>query len=131
MLPRSQDSEARKRLHPGAGLDAGPNPFRWLRPLRLASYLTLLDCIWAVQALGSVPSHRGSNVTMVSLVVWVVLHLPAVVLSGGPLYAAGALKGPVTGLPVWSLVLLGALGLLQTFALVYGLSALAWRRSAR
>jgi hypothetical protein len=104
---------------------------RLFTPFRLAFLCTALDSIWAVQAMGSVPRHVGSNVAMVSLAVWVVLHLPAALLASLALDAAGALKGPVSSLPLWSLAVMGALGLAQTFALVYCLSARALRRSAR
>jgi hypothetical protein len=99
---------------------------RWFTPLRLAALVTALDFVWAAQAMGSVPRHAGSNVAMVSLVLWVVLHLPAAALASFVFYAVGALKGPAGSLPGWSFVLLAALGLGQTFSLVYCWAL--WRR---
>jgi|GEM_PF-6228611 len=104
-------------------------PARWLSPLPLAACCTLADLFWFLQALGAAPRHAGSNVAMVSLVVWVVLHLPAALLVGGLVAAAGSLTGSVQALPLWSIVVLGALGFSQTFAAVYLLSA--WRRRTR
>ena len=104
---------------------------RLLSPFRLAFMATVLDSIWAVQAMGSVPRHVGSNVAMVSLALWVVLHLPAALLASLALHVAGAAKGPVSSLPIWSLALMGSLGLCQTFALVFGLATAAERRRAR
>jgi hypothetical protein len=66
---------------------------------------------------------------MVSMIVWVVLHLPAAALAGGVLKAAGTLKDPAAALPAWSFFLTGILGLLQTFGLVFGLAS--WRRRVR
>jgi hypothetical protein len=101
----------------------------WFTPLRTALLCTALDLGWVLQAMAATPRHGGSNVALVSLVVWVVAHLPAAILASGLLKLGGALDGPSLALPAWSYVVLGALGLLQTFGLAWGFSS--WLRRAR
>ncbi|HTB22466.1 MAG TPA: hypothetical protein VK914_07155 [bacterium] len=98
---------------------------RLFTPFRLACAALVPDLLWTVQALSRVPRHAGSNVSMVSLVLWVLFHLPATLLASLVFYAAGSLQGPVSSLPAWCLAALGLLGLAQTFALAYGLAL--WR----
>jgi hypothetical protein len=98
---------------------------RWITPLRVAALFTALDLIWAVQALGEGPKQEGSNVAMVSLIVWVVLHLPAAALASFLFKIAGALPpGQTPGIGI--LATLGVFGLAQTFLIVFGLAR--WMR---
>ncbi len=90
--------------------------------------VTGLDAVWTVQAFSVAPRHRGSNVAMVSLTVWVVLHLPATLLAGflWGIRGAGSIGATGLGPQVW--LTLGALGLAETFALVGGLALVLGRR---
>ena len=106
----------------------GP-PLRWFTPLRLALLLTALDLAWAAQALSAVPRHQGSIVAMLSLTLWVTLHLPSAVLASLLMKLAGALEQGPEGLPLWTFWMMAAFGLAQTFALSY--AAAAWLRKRR
>ncbi len=85
---------------------------------RFALIACVLDSCWALQALRAVPRHTGSTVDLVSLGLWVALHLPAAFLAGLLLRTS-----PGPGLPPWMPPVLGGLGVLETFLLAYG-----WRR---
>jgi hypothetical protein len=98
-----------------------------IRPLPFALLVLALDAVWALHAFSAVPRHGGSNVAMVSLIVWSTLHLPAAILGGLLLRPFGVLDHGAAGLPGWSLAFMAGLGLLQSFGLAYGL-AWWWRR---
>jgi hypothetical protein len=100
----------------------------WFTPLRLALLCTALDMAWAAQALSAVPRHSGSTVEMASLVVWLLAHLPAVLLASGCMKVGGILDGPVRALPAWCFIVTGFLAAAQTFTLTYALTDW-WRRS--
>jgi hypothetical protein len=101
-----------------------------LRPLHFALLILALDAVWAAQAFSAVPVNGGSNVALVSLVVWAVAHLPAGILGGLLLRPFGVLGHGAAGLPGWSLGLMAGLGLLQAFGFAYGL-AWWWQRRAK
>jgi hypothetical protein len=101
----------------------------WFTPFRLALVASALDLLWAVQALGQVPRHASSTVSVLSLTLWMTAHLPAAVLAGGLLKLCGLAQtgaGQST-LPAYGIT--AGLGLAQTFALVFGLAT--WRRRSR
>jgi hypothetical protein len=75
--------------------------------------------------------RMGSNVALVSLIVWSTAHLPAAVLGGLLLRPFGVLDHGAEGLPGWSLGFMAVLGLLQAFGMAYGLAWWWQRRSAR
>jgi hypothetical protein len=101
-----------------------------LRPLPFAVLILALDAVWAAQAFSVSPTRAGSNVALVSLMVWTVLHLPAAILGGLLLRPFGVLDHGASGLPGWALLLTALLGLLQSFGLAYGLAAWWVRRHA-
>jgi hypothetical protein len=96
---------------------------RWLSPLRLALILTAFDGAWAVQALSVIRVQAVSNVELISAIVWCYFHLPAALIASVLLQPLGSLPEDPAQMPLSALGLLVALGLLQTFGLVYG----AWR----
>lgn len=96
-------------------------------PLTFALLILILDGVWAAQAFSAVPTNAGSNVALVSLIVWATLHLPAGILGGLLLRPFGVLDHGARALPGWSLGLLAALGLLQAFAMTY-VVARWWQR---
>jgi hypothetical protein len=91
-----------------------------LRPLPFALAILALDAVWAVQAFGVSPTRAGSNVALVSLMVWTVLHLPAAILGGLVLKPFGVLDHGAAELPAWAILLTAGLGLLQAFGMAYG-----------
>jgi hypothetical protein len=96
---------------------------RWLSPLRLALILTACDGAWAFQALSVARVQAVSNVELISVIVWCYLHLPAALLASAILQPLGYLPQDPAQMPLGALGVLVCLGLLQTFALAYGL----WR----
>lgn len=97
------------------------------RPIHFGLLLCALDALWAWQAFGAVPKTAGSNVALVSLIVWSTFHLPAAFLGGLILKPFGVLQVSADALPAWVLLFNAGLGLLQTLLLGWGL-ALGWRR---
>jgi len=91
-----------------------------LRPLAVAVILTAFDALWAYQALSAVPRNVSSTVSLASLIVWVVFHLPAAALASGLLKGLGALDQGASGLPPLALGLIAVLGLLETFLISWG-----------
>ena len=100
-----------------------------LRPVPLALLLTAFDALWAWQALSAVPRHASSTVSLASLIVWVVFHLPAAALASALLKLGGALDHGAEGLSSGAFVFMAALGLLQTFGLSWGLFTWLRRRA--
>lgn len=104
------------------------NPLR-LSPLQLALLLTAFDGAWAFQAMSITRVHAVSNVELLSLIIWCFLHLPAALLASLVLKPLGWLADP-QNMPAGALVVLAALGLLQTFGLSYGLWGW-WQKKAK
>ncbi len=104
---------------------------RWLRPLHLALLLCAFDGAWAIQALSVSRVDAVSNVELSSLIVWCFFHLPAALLASAVLKPLGWLPADPHQTPDAALVLMGILGLAQTFALSYGLWAWWQRRQGR
>lgn len=102
-----------------------------LKPVHFGLLILALDAVWAWHAFGAVPRHGGSNVALVSLIVWSFLHLPAGILAGWVLRPFGVLDQGAQGLPGWALAFTAGLGLLQAYALAYGLAWWWQRRRAR
>jgi len=102
---------------------------RWLRPIHLALLATVFDGAWAVQALSVTRVDAVSNVELVSLIIWCFFHLPAALVCSAVLKPMGWLPADPHQMPDAALLLFGAMGLAQTFALVFGLWS--WWRSRR
>ena len=95
-------------------------PMFRLRPIAVAVILTAFDAFWAFQALSAVPRNVSSTVSLASLIVWVVFHLPAAALASGLLKMMGALDQGAAGLSPAAFGLIAVLGLLETFLISWG-----------
>lgn len=93
------------------------------RPLHFGLLILGLDAIWTLHAFSAVPRNAGSNVALVSLIVWSTAHLPAAILGGLLLRPFGVLDHGAQNLPAWSLLFMAGLGLLQAAAMAWGLAA--------
>lgn len=93
------------------------------RPYHFALLICALDALWAWQAFSAVPTNAGSNVALVSLIVWSTLHLPAGILGGWLLQPFGVLSHGAADLPGWALLFMAALGLIQSAAMAWGVAA--------
>ena len=94
-----------------------------LRPLSLALLVTAFDGAWAVQALAVTRVDAVSNVELVSVIIWSFVHLPAALLAGAVLKPLGWMPADPKQMPVAALWVMAGMGLMQTFALTYGVWA--------
>jgi hypothetical protein len=99
-------------------------------PIKWALLAASLDAAWAVQAFSSVPRHPGSNVQLVSLIVWVVLHLPAAALASAGLKFFGLLRDTDGAVSPVALGALALAGVAETFGAAYWAVRLLRKKSA-
>jgi hypothetical protein len=88
-----------------------------LSPLRFALVFSLLDAVWAVQALSAAQVHAVSNVELISLILWCFFHLPALLLANLLLHPWMPADPQAT--PASALAAAGLLALAQTWGLAY------------
>lgn len=91
-----------------------------LRPLSLALLVTAFDGAWAVQAMSVTRVDAVSNVELVSVIIWSFVHLPAALLCSALLKPLGWMPADPKQMPLVAFGVLAGLGLMQTFALTYG-----------